>query len=504
MAYLLYPPGYLPAEGSLPPLTVEDLQLERMAECMSPSHYYKVTPQELNALLSTDPEVLRYRQAVMAELLEQPALEGAMERLLGAIDGWESRSGGIRRGLDSFAVGLNLEDFSWLEGCLQKIGNACSDFEALPLRSAGLRALAESLREIRYSAQFQSVEADFRALCAGHVSPSKLRLGYNLDKSLKPSRLKLLRMEAYAGDLEKGKGKKSAPENRRLTLTQRALEMDAMLLQKAVSSASQSISGFVMRVTGPLRSLKKELIFYLAGLKLCRSWQAMGLPHCFPTLCDMEERAFEAEGLFSPLLVAGGREKVVCNDIAFAPGGELIILTGANQGGKTVFLLSVGLAQWLAQLGLMVPAARATVSPAENILTVFAPNSTQRTSRGLLAEEAGRIAAAVGQVSKYSMVLFNEPLTSTGPEETRSISGEVLAVFKAAGVRGLWVTHVFELAAKRHLLEEAIPWGSAMGSLRILLQETEAGSESTYRVLRGEPDLDTPAYDALRRGGVTL
>ena len=102
------------------------------------------------------------------------------------------------------------------------------------------------------------------------------------------------------------------------------------------------------------------------------------------------------------------------------------------------------------------------------------------------------------------MVLFNEPLTSTGPEETKAISAEVIAVCMAAGARGVWVTHVYELASHRASLEEALPWGSRLGSLRIVLEEVGGETRFTYRVERGEPKGYSHAEDALRRGGIHL
>lgn len=507
MGCLLYPAGYAPMEGTMavPDQTTEDLQLERMAAAMSHSAYYRLSAADLNVLWTEDPAVLQHRQAVLADLLALPALEGAMDRLLGSIDGWETRSGGVRRGLDGSAVGLNLEDFSWLGSCLKKLASASAEFSAIPVQSAGLKALTETLAALRGSDRFRAVEADFQTLCAGHVSPAKMRLGFNLDQELKPGKLKLLNMEPWTGDLAESKGRKpAAPEKRRLMLTQRAVETNAMLLQRTVMSASQAVSAFVIRETAALRGLKKDLIFCLSALKLCRSWSEAGLRHCFPTLLPKEDRAFRAKDMFDPLLLLGEREAVISNDIALHDGGELAILTGANQGGKTVFLLSMALTQWLAQLGLPVPAAEAALSPADRLLTVFAPNGQRYGRRGLLAEEAERIAAAVAAVTPHSMVFFNEPLTSTGPEEAKSISAEVIAVFKAAGVRGVWVTHVYDLAARRALLEEAVPWGSRLGSLRILVEEGAEISRFTYKVARGEPDFNSRAGDVLRRKGVTL
>jgi DNA mismatch repair ATPase MutS len=280
--------------------------------------------------------------------------------------------------------------------------------------------------------------------------------------------------------------------------------MDAMLLQRVSVQASQDINTFVIRETAALRGLRKELIICLAVRKLTRSWAEAGLPSCFPELRPPEEKAFRAKGLFDPLLLISDKELVVSNDVELRTGGELLILTGANQGGKTVFLLSMGLGQWLAQLGFPVSAAEAAVSPAENILTIFAPNGQRYGRKGLLAEEAGRIAASVESLTGDSMVLFNEPLTSTGPEETKSISAEVIAVCMAAGARGIWVTHVYELASNRANLEEALPWGSRLGSLRIVLEEVGGETKFTYRVERGEPKGYSHAEDALRRGGIHL
>ena len=498
MACLLYPAGKMPMAAAFPAQTIEDLQLDRIADAMSISDYYRISAGELCALFTEDTEIIRWRQAVIRDILELPGLEEALGRLLDSLDGWEGRSG--RRGADSFAVGFSLEDFSWLDGYLRKVDASWSELSRIPVRSEGLKALIGALDGMRNSQRYRDTAADFQALCSGYSAPARMRIGYNLDKDLKPSRLKLLRMDPPAEKSAKGK----STQKRQLMLTQRAIEMDAMLLQRLSAQASQDIGSFVIRETAALRGLRKELVVCLSAVKLARSWSAADLPVSFPALLPMGEKAFSARDLFDPLLLISGKEQVVCNDAGLQPGGELIFLTGANQGGKTVFLLSLGLCQWLTQLGFPVPAREASLSPVKNILTIFAPNGQQYGRKGLLAEEAGRIAEAVSNLTGESLLLFNEPLTSTGPEETKSISAEVASVCMAAGARGVWVTHVYELAGDRSALEAAVPWGSRAGSMRVILEEEKGSPRFTYRVERGEPQGDSHADEALRRGGVVL
>ena len=498
MACLLYPMGKMPETASFPAQTIEDLQLDRLADAMSISEYYRVGAGELCALFTEDPEVIRWRQAVIRDILELSGLEEALNRLLDSLDGWEGR--GSRRGADSFAVGFSLEDFSWLDGYLRKVDASWTELTRIPVKSDGLRTLVGLLDGMRNSPRYRDAAADFEALCSGHAAPARMRIGYNLDKELKPSRLKLLRMDPPADKTAKGKG----TQKRQMMLTQRAIETDAMLLQRLSAQASQDIGSFVIRETAVLRGLRKELIVCLSAAKLARSWLSAGLPVFFPDLRPTAEKAFSARELFDPLLLISGKEQVVCNDAELCSGGELVFLTGANQGGKTVFLLSLGLCQWLTQLGFPVPAREASISPVKNILTIFAPNGQEYGRKGLLAEEAGRIAEAISNLTEESMLLFNEPLTSTGPEETKSISAEVASVCLAAGARGVWVTHVYELARERSALKTAVPWGSRAGSMRVILEDEEGSPRFTYRVERGEPLGNSHAEDALRRGGVVF
>ena len=497
MGFLLYPMGRGPEKAPFPERLSEDLQLGRMAEAMACSDYYRMSAAELCALFTDDPEVLRRRQEVFRDVLELPGLEAALERLLDSLDGWEGRSGS-RRGADDFAVGFSLEDFSWLDAYLRKIDAAWESLAGIPVRSEGLKALTGLLKSLRESPRYRDAAADFKKLCPGFAAPARMRIGYNLDAEMKPSRLKLLYLAPPEAE-GSGKNKK-----RQMMLTRQAVEMDAMLLQRLSANASRDINAFVMRETAPLRGLRQDLVVCLSAAKLARSWKEMGLPFCFPELRPAEEKVFEAKKLFDPLLPVSGKEEVVANDASLKKGGELVFLTGANQGGKTVFLLSIGLCQWLGQLGFPVPAAEAALSPVKNILTIFAPGGQRYGRKGLLAEEAGRIADAVAALTDESLLLFNEPLTGTGPDETKSISAEVAAVCMAAGARGVWVTHVYELARERAKLEETVPWGSRLGSLRVVLEEKDGETRFTYRVERGEPLGDSRAAEALRRGGVVL
>lgn len=493
----LLPPAPAGHTLTVPEQTGEDLQLSRLAAFCSPSDYYRLTAAELNSLFTDDPDVIRERQAVLQDLRDCPALEPALERLLDCLDGWDSRGGSRNRQHDAMAVGFSLEDFSWLDSYLKKLRELQGLFQRIPARSAGVRRLIALLDGLHSSPRCRDVAADFEQLCAGFVSPARMRLGFELDDGLKPQRVKLLQMEPWQGDL----GGKKKPEKRRLMLTRRAIEMNGLLLQRAAASASQEINAFVLRETAPLRSLRQDVILCLGARKLMRLWEERGLAYCFPTLCPAEQRIFSTEAMFDPLLPLRDGRMVVPNSLTMEAGGELLLLTGANQGGKTVFLLSVALTQYLSQLGFPVPAASASLSPVKNILTVFAPNGQQFGRRGLLTEEATRIARTVEALTDTSLVLFNEPLTGTGPRETRDLSAEVIALCMAAGARGIWVTHVHELAIHRHRLAKALPWGSKLGSLRVLLDQQNG---FTYRVERGEPEGQSHAEEALRRGGVVL
>src|SRR2546426_11502631 len=61
--------------------------------------------------------------------------------------------------------------------------------------------------------------------------------------------------------------------------------------------------------------------------------------------------------LFRSCLALTARRKVVGNDLN-ADGKDLIVITGANTGGKSIFMRSLGLAQLMMQAGMVVPAER--------------------------------------------------------------------------------------------------------------------------------------------------
>jgi hypothetical protein len=63
---------------------------------------------------------------------------------------------------------------------------------------------------------------------------------------------------------------------------------------------------------------------------------------------------------------------------------------------------------------------------------------------------------------------------------------------------------VYELASQRNELESLIPWGSKIGSLKIIMDREGDFSRFTYKVQRGEPEFNSYAAEVLRRKGVHL
>ena len=88
-------------------------------------------------------------------------------------------------------------------------------------------------------------------------------------------------------------------------------------------------------------ALQTELAFYVGCLNLHERLLELRAPFTFPEASELGAPRFSSKELYDLSLALSMNKRPVGNDVA-ADGKSLVIVTGANQGGKTTFLRSVG------------------------------------------------------------------------------------------------------------------------------------------------------------------
>ena len=169
-----------------------------------------------------------------------------------------------------------------------------------------------------------------------------------------------------------------------------------------------------------------------------------------------------------------------------------------NQGGKTTFLRTVGTLQVFFQLGWPVTAASASLSPVEKIVTVFSHEENTQLQHGKLGQELKSLRLGMTEMTPYSLMLFNEPITGTSPMENLYLSREILSVSKLSGYHGIWVTHIYDLAAGCEEINQALS-GSKVSSLIVLVEGEGEDVHTSYRIIRGKPGYTSYAKQVLER-----
>jgi DNA mismatch repair ATPase MutS len=76
---------------------------------------------------------------------------------------------------------------------------------------------------------------------------------------------------------------------------------------------------------------------------------------CLPSPAPAKSRILSFSGLYDIALALSMGQRVVGNDLK-GDRKDLFVITGANTGGKSTFLRSVGQAQLMMQAGMFVPA----------------------------------------------------------------------------------------------------------------------------------------------------
>lgn len=252
----------------------------------------------------------------------------------------------------------------------------------------------------------------------------------------------------------------------------------AELRGRGINLAANALAQSADHILSFFRMLRVELGFYIGCLNLQQQLDEKGEPWCFPVPLAPDRPALAGQGLYDVCLSLRLQDRAVSNDVC-ADGKLLVMITGANQGGKSTFLRGLGLAQLMMQSGMFVAAESFRANVCAGMFTHYRREEDPTMTSGKLDEELGRMSGIVDSVRQSCMVLFNESFSATNEREGAEIASSIVRALLEAGIKAFFVTHSFELAHRfyREGLDTAL----------FLRANRQADGERTFRVTEGEP-----------------
>ncbi|WP_129658146.1 MutS-related protein [Rothia uropygialis] len=126
--------------------------------------------------------------------------------------------------------------------------------------------------------------------------------------------------------------------------------------------------------------------------------------------------------------------------------GSLLVITGANLGGKSTLLRALATAQLMMQAGMRTPSEQFAAVPVGRILTHWAREEDTGLTHGKLDEELDRMEQIVADIGSGDLLLCSESFASTNEAEGSQIVMEVTSALVHAGVQVRSVTHLYDFA----------------------------------------------------------
>lgn len=265
-------------------------------------------------------------------------------------------------------------------------------------------------------------------------------------------------------------------------------EQAKLLEYTIVNYLADELKGFMEEFNTFFDRLKYQMAFYLAAVQLIHQFERFKLDWCFPTVCDKRDLSFEE--LKECVMGMSIQTVVVGNTCSFTKK-DLLIVTGANQGGKSTFLRSIGIAQVMMQCGLPIAAKSFSSGIFPKIFVHFTRREDSEMNSGRLDEELGRMSKIVDEIGDDSLLLLNESFATTTEKEGSVIAYDIIKALNEAGVRILTVTHLLSFA--RRIYEESK--ADSNTGIEFLSAERLEDGTRTFRMIRHEPELTSFGLD---------
>lgn len=427
---------------------VQDLELEVLCQAMAAGDAFliEVARKAVFSLLSEVSEVL-YRQDVLRDCIANAAIVRNLYRLaVETIDREKKEYWGLLSGNPSYLLNRSVSVLSMFVEMLRRLRHE-AESHAHRFKSPGLTTLFATLRKEIDDEYLSTVEVHLARLKSRHGVLISARLGngnastgYALRKPNDDGRPWLRRL------LARGPAAYTFHINERDEAGAQAV---SELRDRGINIVANAMGQSNDHILSFFHMLRTELAFYVGCLNLHDRLLAKGEPVCFPLPAPCAERRFTVRGLYDVCLALKLEGLVVGNDVD-ADDGDLIMITGANQGGKSTFLRSAGLAQLMMQCGMFVPARSYCANLSTGLYTHYKREEDATMCAGKFEEELERISAIVDCLAPDCLVLFNESFQSTNEREGSEIGRQVVEALLESRVKVFFVTHMYDLAGGFH------------------------------------------------------
>lgn len=469
--------------------------------------------RDICEFFTVNTETIRLREELFAELLGNPELFERLDKSFSVLDDFFELQKEKENAPSNEQLLFGIKE---LETYVEYLKEMKSIFTEYIVNSKALKSLWEMIYPICSDERFGILceEVDNQIHTISRIK--SITVGVNLDAQMRPTEAGVVAVheQNYVSGEFINKLLRLDFKNNEFVCSAPLLPIDRRLsneelgavrisvnsaMNKVFASALKSWSGVVRKYVVDnlqcLASIVSEWKFIVACMQPLKKLKDSGFSLCIPAFDENDH----AEGLYHPILAlsASSRADIIKNEISFNKDERIYILTGPNQGGKSIFTQSVGLMYVMLHLGLLIPASRANIHTVDAILVHFIDVRNRSYVHGRLSDECEKIHKINNAITAKSIFLFDEALSSTNASEAVAISAEIISAYCEIGVKGIWTTHFHELC---RMSDEYT--GKRNGICNISAQIDEESHTRVYKIVRGDGG-QSYAMDIARKYGLS-
>jgi MutS domain V len=466
----------------------QDLELQTLWNAMAAGDEFLFEMAKRAVLSSlTDPDAIIYRQQVLADCLEHPETIRQLYQL--AVEALENeRSAGGLWPIDRSdrILSRSVQVLKLHVGVLRRLRQIAGQ-QAASFRSEGFRRLFATLTGELADDYLQAVEQHLRELefKRGVVESAELAKGFKGGRYI----VRTPREQRWTQRLPFG----NRAESYSFTIPPRDENGFRSLEEirgRGINLVANSVAQSADHVKSFFSMLRLELAFYAGCLNLHDRLAGKGEPVCFPEPLAAGQLTLTAQGIYDVCLTLHLENRVVGNEVN-ADGKSLVMITGANQGGKSTLLRGLGLAHLMMQAGMFTGARSFRAGVCNGVFTHYKREEDATMESGKLDEELSRMSVIAGQITRHAILLCNESFASTNEREGSEIARQIARAMLRKQIKVFFVTHMYDLAHSFHAQQ--------LGNALFLRAERQPDGRRTFRLTESEPLPTSYGEDSYRR-----